>query len=898
MTRGDSRWSLLRRWAASLRLPTLRNSKSRLDEELQFHLEQSIQANIATGMDPEEARRRARIDFGGVEQAREATYRQRPGWLLETILQDARYGLRGFCRNPAFTITVIATLALAIGATTAVFSVVDRILFRSPYAHDDRIVSVGLSQSLEKQEFMLGGFFYDWRDNQKPFESMAAQGTGPHACVLAETQPTQLNCISAQAGLLPLLGISPVRGRNFLPEEDRPNGPNVAMITYGLWKNHYGLDPGILNRLIDVDGSKVRVVGVLPKEFEMPTLQAADMITPMALLEAEKQRAQNGGIGQPMRVFARLKPGVSLAQARAQMEPLFQHTQETFIPAEGRKDFHLSIRSLRDRQTEDVQLVAWVLLGSVLAVLLIACANIASLMMARGAARERELAVRSALGASRSRLIRQTLTEAFLLSIAGAAVGLALAQGLLLIFVAMAPTSVPFLDKAHLDLRIAGFTALLALLSGAFFGLIPALQKPRATALAARMTHSGRHAWLRRCMVVGQIAISMVLLSGAALLLRSFQKMETQNLGMQTHGVMTARISLTGVRTQPVAGLVSRDGQKQMELFLQAEVAVRRLPGISAVGWSDSLPPGGGWQNSRMFSDLAVEGKPRPTERSGGLVRFRGVTPDYFRALDIPIIRGRGFSENERSSNEQFMVLSRLLASRLFPGEEPIGKRIGMGSDGTIYTVVGIAENVRNGGLSEQDIPEAYWLRRNVPQDWGVPVPMMVFDTVLAPAAVGPWVHSQIAHIAPMAPVEIETLHERVSKLADRPRFETALLGFFALTGLAMAVIGLYGVTAFLATQRTQEIGVRMALGANRADILLLILHEGARMLLLGAAIGLAASLALTQLLKSLLFGVGPRDPASFAAVALMLGLVALTATLIPARAAMRVDPVEALRCE
>ncbi len=881
-----------------LRFFARRDSARELDEELRFHLEQSTQANIAAGMAPKQARRQAMIGFGGVEQAREETYRQRPGWLLETILQDARYALRGFRRNPAFTITVILTLTLAIGATTAVFSVVDRILFRSPYAHDGRIVSVGLSQSLEKQEFMLGGFFYEWRDNQKPFEAMAAQSTGPRACVLVEAQPTQLNCINAQAGLLPLLGISPVLGRNFLPEEDRPNGPSVAMITYGLWKNHYGLDAGILNRLIDVDGSPMRVVGVLPKDFEMPTLQAADVITPMALLEAEKQRSQNSGIGQPMRVFARLKPGISIAQARAQMEPLFLHTQETFIPAEIRKDVHLSIRSLRDRQTADVQLIAWVLLGSVLAVLLIACANVASLMMARGAARERELAVRSALDASRGRLIRQTLTEAFLLSMAGATLGLALAQGLLMVFVAMAPTGVPFLDKVHLDLRIAGFTVLLALLSGAFFGLIPALQKSRATALTARTANSGRHAFLRRGMVVGQIVISMILLSGAALLLRSFRKMETQNLGIQTSGVMTARISLTGIRTEPVAGLVSRNGQKQMELFLQAEAAVRRLPGIGAVGWSDSFPPGGGWQNGRLFSDFVVEGKPRPTERSGGLVRFRGVTPGYFRALDIPIIRGRSFSEDERSSNEQFTVLSRLLAARLFPGEEPIGKRIGMGSDGTVFTVVGIAENVKNSGLSEQDLPEAYWLIRNIAANWEGPIPVMVFDTALSPSVVAQWVRSQIEHLDPMVPVEIETLNERVSKLADRPRFETALLSFFALTGLAMAVIGLYGVTSFLAMQRTQEIGVRMALGANRADILRIVVHEGVRLLLLGAALGLAASLALTQLLKSLLFGVGPRDPVTLIAVALLLGFVALAATLIPARAAMRVDPVEALRCE
>jgi putative ABC transport system permease protein len=383
------------------------------------------------------------------------------------------------------------------------------------------------------------------------------------------------------------------------------------------------------------------------------------------------------------------------------------------------------------------------------------------------------------------------------------------------------------------------------------------------------------------------------------LLLRSFQKMETQNLGMQTHGVMTAHISLSGVRNEPIAGVVSRDGQKQMEIFLQVEAAVRRLPGIRSVGWSDSFPPGGGWQGVAFFSDFVVVGKAHPAEeRSGGLVRFRGVTPDYFRALDIPIVRGRNFSEEERTSNEQFLVLSRLLASRLFPAEDPIGKRIGMGSDGTVLTVVGVAENVRNGGLSDQDLPEAYSLRRNIAADWGRPVPVMVFDTVQSPAAVMPWVRSQIASINPTIPVEIETLNERMSKLADRPRFETALLGLFALTGLVMAVIGLYGVTSYLATQRTQEIGVRMALGADRSDILRLIAREGIRLLVIGGAIGVCASLALTQLLKSLLFDIGPRDPSTLMAVTLLLALVALAATLIPARAAMHVDPMVALRNE
>jgi len=861
--------------------------QSELDEELQFHLEQSMLAKMAAGRTAEEARRLALVEFGGVERAREQCHQQRPGWWLGTVAQDVRYALRGFRRNPVFAITVIATLAVGIGATTAVFSVVDRILFRSlPYAHDDRIVSLGLVQSLEKQEFTLGGFFYEWRDNQKPFEAIASQGTMLHACDLVEANPAQLNCIQAQAGFLPLLGISPLLGRNFLPEEDRANAPRVALISYGLWQDHYNRDAGILNRLIDVDGSPARVIGVLPKGFELPTLQAPDVMMPLALDEGIERKSSPG---HPMRTFARLRPGVSLEQAKAEMEPLFLHTRETMIPLPIRKDFHLSIRSLRDRETQDVQLTAWILLGSVLAVLLIACANVASLMMARGEARERELAVRAALGAGRRRLIQQTLTEAALLSIAGAAAGMVLAEGLLRAFVAIAPTGIPFLKRAGLDFRIALFAVLLSVVCGAVFGLLPALQTPRAAALAARATRFHKRAVLRRSLVVGQIAISMVLLAGAALLLRSFQNMEEQSLGMQTEGVLTVRIALPGFRYN--------SGQKKMDFYLQAEAALRRLPGMRAVSFSDSVPPGG-WNSGFRFSELAASGKPRVAQGAGGSVASRVVTPDYFRALNIPIVRGRCFTEEDRNGGESLVVLSRLLAARMFPGEDPVGKRIQKGQDGPWSTVAGVAENVKNNGLTEQDEPEIYFLRRSAAGDWGMPAPVMIVDAVLPPKAVAPWVRAQIAGIDPTVPVETETLTQSVSKLADRPRFETALLGFFAFCGLLMAVIGLYGVIAFLAAQRTQEIGVRMALGATRLDILRLIAGEGARLIVLGGALGLAAALAAAQLLKSLLYNVGPHDPAMYAAATLLLALVALAATLIPARAAMRVEPVAALRYE
>jgi putative ABC transport system permease protein len=443
---------MMREWLTRLRFLVASKKQEEVAEELEFHIQQATAVNVAAGMSAEEARRQALIEFGGVGRTQEQCYEERPGWWMGTVMQDARYALRGFRRNPVFAVTVIATLALGIGATTAVFSVVDRILFRSlPYAHDDRLVSVGLVQPLQKQEFTLGGFYFEWRDQQKPFESLTFE-TGYGDCNLTDANPVHLHCIHVAQNFLPTLGVRPVVGRNFTPEEDTPNGPNAVIISNGLWLSRFNRDPGVVNKTIDIDGHPVRIAGVLPKDFEMPRLQETDLLRPAQMNVAE-QHTVNSGIGYPMWAFARLKTGVSVAEAKAEMEPLFLHTQ-LWIPAEIRKDFNLQVRSIRDRQMEDAYRAAWVLLGAVLALLLIACANVASLFSARGAARERELAVRSALGASRGRLIRQTLTEALLLAVAGATVGCVLAEILLRLFIAIAPTGVPFLGAAQLDLRI------------------------------------------------------------------------------------------------------------------------------------------------------------------------------------------------------------------------------------------------------------------------------------------------------------------------------------------------------------------------------------------------------------------------------------------------------------
>ena len=882
---------MMSEWMTRVRFFFRSRKVDELDEELRFHVERSVERNIAAGMTAEEARRLAMIEFGGVERAREQSFEQRPGWWLGTVEQDVRYALRGFRRNWVFTVAVIATLMVGIGATTAVFSVVDRILFRPlPYAHDDRLVSVGLVQPMQRQEFTLGGFFFEWRDNQKPFEALTFE-TGYGDCNLTETNPMHLHCISVAQDFLPTLGVTPVAGRNFTKEEDVPNGPRVVVITDGLWLRRFNRDPALVGKTVNLDGHATQIVGVLPRDFEMPRLQEVDILRP-AQIDIAEQHTVNSGIGLPLWAFARLKPGIGLAEAKAEMEPLFLHTRE-WIPAELRKDFHLQVRSIRDLQMADVYRVAWVLLGAVLTVLAIACANVASLFSARGVAREKEMAVRSALGASRGRLLRQTLTEAVLLAIGGTAAGCVLAEILLRGFISIGPTGMPFLASARLDLRITLFMVVLAMVCATIFGILPALEIPKARALAARQARTATQARLRRVLVVGQIGLCVVLLSGASLLVRSFSNLERQSLGMQTRNVITVHVPLNWERYP--AG--TRD------FYLRAEAAFRQLPGVTAVGISNSLPPGGPHAGSR-YSEFEVEGKAPTPAGAGGSVAWRQVTPDYFRVLRIPIVEGANFSEQERGLNQHLAILSKDLAARFFPEGHVVGRHVmhemfnPYRQAGPVYTVVGVAGMVKNGGLAGEDEPEFYELQTNGQSEYWDNHEVFLLESSLPAAALAPWIRARVAQLDPTAPVEMDTMEQVVSKLADRPRFETALLGFFACCGLLMAVIGLYGVIAFVATQRTQEIGVRMALGATRGNILRLIAGEGVRLIVIGGALGLGASLVSARLLTSLLFHVSARDPWTYVGVMSVLGVVALAATLIPARAAMKVEPVVALRYE
>jgi predicted permease len=466
-----------------------------------------------------------------------------------------------------------------------------------------------------------------------------------------------------------------------------------------------------------------------------------------------------------------------------------------------------------------------------------------------------------------------------------------MAQALVMVIVRLAPTGIPFISKAHLDLRIAGFAALVSCLCGVTFGFATALEKPGLAALNAKVSMSRSHAFWRRSLVTAQIAVSIILLSGAALLLRSFAKIEEQNLGMQTGGVLTMKVALPWWRYNT--------DQKVMDFYLRLESSLRRLPGTRAVAMADSIPPGG-WTQSFRYSDLAVKDRPPSPPGTGGTVVGRKVTPNYFRALGIPIIRGRNFSEQERTGNQREVILSRLLAARLFPDEDPVGKRFqtdGLRNDaGSI--IVGVADNVKNNGLTEQSDPEMYTLRRSVSEDWSGSHLIVFVDSVMPAAAIEPWVRSEIAAIDRTVPLDLAPLDRSISRLADRPRFETTLLTFFAFTGLVLAVVGLYGLIAFMTTQRTQEIGVRMALGATRAHILQLIAKEGMRIVVVGLALGLGTALAVSRMLKALLFQISAYDPLTYIAVPLVLSLVALIAILMPALAGMRIEPAVTLRAE
>jgi len=803
---------------------------------------------------------------------------------LESVWQDLRHACRSFQRTPGPLWIAVAAMALGIGGATAVFSVVDRLLFRDlPYAQANRLIWFGMKAPISNNEFLLESAYYSFREHQQVLDGMTSMSRAGD-CDLNQPNPLRLVCGQVAANFLQVLGMKPHLGRNIAPEEDVPNGPRTALLAYGFWKRQYGGDAAVLGRTITVDGRAAQIVGVLPPEFELPTLTRVDLLLPQQAKIAPRVDFSF------LTVFGRLKPGVSVEQARAALYPLYQDALKT-VPAGFAKDITFHVSGLRERQVRDYRTASTVLLACVLGVLLIACANVANLLLARAAARRRELAVRAAIGASRARLVRQMITESLLLSLAGCSAGLLVAAGLLRALLSLAPEGIPRLQEAALDLRVLFFAIGASLFCGLLFGLAPAWQTPRAETLnAARVAGGGMR--LRQLLVALQIGMSFVLLSGAGLLLQSLANIQRVPLGLNPEHVLTVRVQL-GPERYP-------KGPQQAQFVEQASERLRRLPGMRGFAWSDSVPLYGPTA-TMIYNNIEVEGHPPPDARrtTGGMTVFRTVSPDYFATMGVPIVRGRGFSEADRTSGEDVAILDETLAQRLFPGEDPIGRRMRSGQIGTgpWRTIVGITRNVKNAGLIDKDDPEYYFLWRTGPES-GRRRAHFLFRSEAEPAKLAALIRSELAEIDPSLPITITTMQQNLGRYTQRPRFESFLLALFAGIGVLLAAVGQFGVISYLVTQRSQEIGVRMALGASALNITSLVLRHTLIWTLMGACAGLMLAWIASRQLESLLYGVSPRDIANFSAVFALLVAISLAAAWQPMRRAARMDPAQVLRHE
>lgn len=822
----------------------MKNHEDDWKEELESHL--TLRADH--GATADEARR----SFGNRLQISEAVRAVHMPVYLDQLFQDLRYAVRTFSQSPLFTAAAILTLALGLGASTAVFSVVDRILFRPlPYAQPDRLVWLGMAAPIEANEFLLSPDYLAWRKSQTVFSHLTAT-RGNTDCDLTADNPVRLRCAQVDDNFLSTFGVQPFLGRDLVESDDA----DTALVSHRLWQSRYAANPGLLNTTIEINRKPVRIVGVLPPSFELPTLQSFDFLRRMQIRQAQQQN----GTMFFLTAFARLHPGQTPAQAHAQLQPLFAEALKG-VPPQFRNEVTLRVLGLHDRQVRDARQSALLLLAAVGLVLLIACANVANLLLARAHTRQREWSIRQAIGASRARLLRQSLTESLILAAAGALLGLGLAAALLQTFVLLAPTGLPRLAEAKLDLRAMAVAATLTLGCTLLFGLAPLTPQ--------------RSRWFRPSLVIAQIALTFVLLSSAATFLQSLIVQLQTPLGMRPDQTLVAEINLHRERYS--------DRAQQLQFFEALEERLRQVPGVQAVAVADAVPPEGRMMTT-IYSTLQVEGRPANMgSPTGGMVVHRQVTPDYFSILGIQTVQGRAFTEQDRQGPEDAVLISQSLSRRLFPNQNPIGQRM-RAFDGPYRLILGVVADVKNAGLTGKDDPEYYELRRHHPSS-GRAFSYVLIHSTAASAALAPVVRAEVHALDPRLPVETFPLAQKVSALTARPRFQSALFGSFAVVGLALAAIGLYGVLAFLVARRTKEIGVRMALGATPAQVRQLVLRQALTWTTLGLALGLGATYA-AKFQQGSTLAVG------------VLAITALLAAWIPSTRAARVDPASALRWE
>lgn len=867
-----------------------RPAERELEREIAAHLTLIEDDFERRGLSPEKAKLAARRAYGGVEQAKELHREARSFAWVEQRLQDLRYGARNLLRTPGFTAVAVVALALGTGANTAIFGVVNAVLLR-PLAYRD---ADGLVTILHYGSAPVAPANYiDWRDQSRSFEAMAAaEYWSPN---LTDNPPEHLTGLKLTQNLLPMLGIEPMLGRLFAPGEDQVGSEHELILSYRLWQRRFGGDRGVVGKPVTLNGESYTIVGVMPPEFKFAPFWAtrAELWVPMAFGNRIYNRGANS-----LRIFARLKPGVSLQRAQADMTAVSGRLERQY-PGTNRD---VVVTPLKENVVGKVRTPLLMILGAVGFLLLIACANVAHMLLARTSDRQKEIALRTALGASRTRVICQFLTENLLLAALGAAGGLALALWGTKALVALSPAYIPRVEMAGIDSHTLLFLLAIAGLTAAVFGLAPAMHASAGN-LSGALKEGGRgdsdgtrRNRLRGVLVASEFALAFVLLIGAGLMVRSFFALTAVDPGFNPHNVLSMVVSVAGSNEAPPPA---------REIFYrQLLEKVRALPGVVSAGAINHLPLAGdlwGWP-------FAIEGRPKPHRGDEPAAVYRIAMPGYFETMRLPLLRGRTILASDDARAAGVVIVNQRAADEYWPGEDPIGKRISLDYDAghppTWITVIGVARNAKQGNWASKPEPEIYlaalqnrdFLER---AESHFEYLTLVVRTSGNPGDMAPAVRRVVWSLDRNLPIsEVLTMDGVVAEATAQPRFETLLLGIFAMVALLLAAVGIYGVMNYSVSRRTREIGIRISLGASRAEVVRMVVRQGMLQVLAGMAAGFAGALLLTRLMGKMLYGVQPDDPATFGGVAILLGLTAFAATCVPARKATRIEPMVALRSE
>ncbi len=863
-----------------------RDREAELREEIDFHLAERTALNRNAGIDDPNAA--ARRQFGSRLAAEEATRETWRGAWITGWTRDAAYALRGFRRSPAFFLAATATLALGIGAATAVFSVVDPLLFRPlPYRDSSRLISIGIDAPfMAPYDWFFWGTYQPLNAASLGLESLTSW-SGVIDCDIATAQPRRVACASTEASFAQVLGLQPQLGRFFTHQEDLPNSPHVALLSDPLWRNEFGGNTNVIGSRIDIDGVPREIIGVLPANMELPDLQAFDVLLPQARSPTRERNVI-------VRAIGRLAPGSTVERVTSAMTPIFE-SYLTTIPADIVATIHprLRIQTLFDQQTRNSRLAASLLLAAALCLLAIAFSNVANLILARASTRRHETALRAQLGASSVRLIREWATESLLLTIAASIAGTTLDWLLLRTFRLLAPAAMPRLREAALDTRVLLITLAVAAILGVAMGVLPRLRFLTSTTVDAgdRITKS---LGIRPALLIAQVAASCVLVTGAGLLLSSAWRLAAVPTGMQPDHVTTASFVLNSRYS---------NNDRLLAFFQNLERETASIPGIASFAITDTMPPASNTR-SRPYVALANPGGLSTQSGMDGIVLWRYITPGYFATLGIPILEGRGFNDADRAEATA-VILSRKLARRLFGAASPLGRSFRLGNEITV-NVIGVVGDVKNQGLSNNSNEEMYFLRGetptgtflNQPPPFGWRKATLLIRSNASNSYMIAVLRERFRQLEPQLPVTFGDMESEIGEQLVRPRFSAALFSLFAAAGLILAAVGLTGVINFFVAERRREIGIRLALGAQPAQIRASFLRDALRWTALGLAIGVTASLALTQMIQNLLFQVSPHDPAALSTAAGLLALTALVAVWLPSTRASQIDPAQILRSD